>query len=106
MMNSDRFLWPIISQPAKSEAERPALFFRLAQMLMRSLQRCERETFWSNHLCLTHRVPLARAITVQRDEQWRRPRRRRNHVIVQIYLRCQFSFDGQVLVRRAHVVRL
>src|SRR5437879_12078396 len=97
MMNSDPFSRSIARQPAKSETQRPAFFFRFAQMLMRTLQRREREPFRSNHLRLAHRVPLARAVTVQRDEQ-RRGWRCRNYVIV------QFDFSGERALYRVVII--
>src|SRR6266851_1697946 len=81
MMDRDGFFGPKVSQPAKAKPQWPTRHFWFSQMLMRSLQRCDGEPARSNCLRLAQRVPLARAIAMQRNEQRRRSRLRGNHVI-------------------------
>ena len=68
MMNCDCLLGMEVREPAKSVTQRATFLLRFSQMLMGPLQRSDRETFRRDHLRFTHRVPLARPISVQGDE--------------------------------------
>src|SRR5712691_2061641 len=48
MMDRDRFFGPKVCQPAKAEPQWPTRCFWFAQMLMRTLQRCNGEPFGSD----------------------------------------------------------
>jgi hypothetical protein len=67
MVNSNGFFRMKVCEPAKTESQRPAGHLRILQVLMRALQRCEGETLWRNHFRFARRVPLAGAVTMQRD---------------------------------------
>src|SRR5688572_5274653 len=67
MMNRDGILRMEIRQPAKAVTQGAALLLRFSQMLMGPLQRSDGETFRRDRLRFTHRVPFARAITMQSD---------------------------------------
>src|SRR6185436_1713901 len=94
MMNRHRFSGTITRQPAKSVTQRSARLLRLTQMLMRPLQRRQREAIGRGQFCFTHSVPLARAVTMQRDQQRRRLHSWRDDVVVQIDLRRKFTLAG------------
>src|SRR5438067_5296062 len=72
-------------------------------MLMRPLQRGQRESVRRNQLRFTQRVPLARAVTMQRNQERRWLRRRGDHVVVQIDLRSQRSFDCRGVLARSSI---
>src|SRR5438132_13449610 len=93
MMNGAGLFRMEIRQPTKSIPQRPALLLRLAQMLMRPLQRGQRESVRRNQLRFTQRVPLARAVTVQRNQEWRGLHRTDDYVVVQASLSAQCPFD-------------
>ncbi len=98
MVNRHRFFGMEIREPSETEAKRAALFFGLAQMLMRTLQGSQSEPGGSDRFRLAQRVPLARAITVQCDQQRRGPLIANDHVITQINLRGHKSLDRLALI--------
>src|SRR5207253_9166916 len=73
-MDLDRFLRMKICQPAKAEPQWSTGLFCLLQVLMKTLQRSNREILGRHLERLAHHLPLARAITVQRNQQRRRTR--------------------------------
>src|ERR1043165_1040150 len=105
MMHRHRLFRVKIGEPTKSITQWPAFLFRFAQMLMRSLQSRERETFGHDHLRLTQRVPLARAITVKRNQQRRGRRIRRNDVVTKYDLRRERAFNDWIVHRAELIAR-
>src|SRR5712664_2878576 len=105
MMDRDGFFGPKVSQPAKAKPQWPTRHFWFSQMLMRSLQRCDGEPARSNCLRLAQRVPLARAIAMQRNEQRRRSRLCGNHVVIKFDFGGQRALDWGPVVHRQRLTR-
>src|SRR5712691_2769760 len=97
-MDRDRFCGTKVCQPAKAEPQGPTRCFWFSQMLVKTLQRRDSEPARRDCLRLAQRVPLARAIAMQRNEQRRRSRRHSNHVVI------KFDLGGEHALTRGRGV--
>ncbi len=64
MMNRHGFFRTKVGEPAKPESQRSARFFRISQMLMRTLQRRESETLRRDGLRFAHHLAFVGPVTM------------------------------------------
>src|SRR5437870_12011490 len=96
MMNCDRFFRVKIRQPTKPKAQRAALLSWFFQVLMRTLQSCDRKARRRNCSGFTSPVPLAGAIAMKCDEQRRRSSVRYDYVVIKFEFGCKCAlFRGR-----------
>src|ERR1041384_1590145 len=102
MMDCDRVFGMKVRQPPEPETQWSAFLLRLTQMLMRPLQRGQSKSFRRNRLRFPQSVPLTSAVAMQRNQQRRRLRRGSDHVVIQIYLSGQETFEGFAVSKITH----
>ena len=98
MMNGHRFFRMKIREPAKTETKGPASFFRVFQMLVKSLKGSNGVTSGRYLLRFAHHLSFVGAVAVQCDQQRRRTRFSRVEIVIELNL------AGKRLVSQVRVV--